>query len=62
MRQHSLIDHAFMQLDQALRTSYGRAHAERANPASGVEDESLSAEDERQAAGLMRINHAANHP
>ena len=47
-----------MQLDQALRTSYGRAHASRENPAKGVQDEALGIEQEQQAANMMRVNHA----
>jgi ubiquinone biosynthesis monooxygenase Coq7 len=58
MRKFNLIDKALMQVDQALRTSYGHAHAERENPARGIEDGELGGEDEQRSAGLMRINHS----
>ena len=58
MRKLNFIDKALIQVDQALRTSYGRAHAERENPARDIEDAELGGEDERRSAGLMRINHS----
>ena len=57
MRRLNIIDKTLMQVDQALRTSFGRAHAVRENPARGVRDNALSTEDEWQSAGLMRVNH-----
>ena len=43
--------------DRALRTVFAQHNASRANPASGMEDASLSDSDKREAAALMRVNH-----
>ena len=54
----SPIDNLIVQLDQALRTLVpGSVTAERASPAEGAETAALSADEQRHAAGLMRINH-----
>lgn len=62
-RRHlSLIDHAIMQVDRALRTlTPGTQTARRPNPAAHmphVEAAELSLGEQRHAAGLMRVNHA----
>jgi 3-demethoxyubiquinol 3-hydroxylase len=52
------IDNLIVQLDQALRTLVpGSVAATRANPADGTEPATLSVDEQRHAAGLMRINH-----
>jgi ubiquinone biosynthesis monooxygenase Coq7 len=58
MRRYSLIDRLITEADKALRTVTPQAmHAQRANPAGEHSEATLSAEDRRHAAGLMRINH-----
>ena len=43
--------------DRALRTVFTHHHANRANPASGIADVSLSDAEKREASALMRVNH-----
>jgi len=43
--------------DRALRTLSGTALGFRANPALGLADPELTAEERRHAGGLMRVNH-----
>jgi ubiquinone biosynthesis monooxygenase Coq7 len=43
--------------DHALRTLAAPARARRENPASGLSEAALSAEDRREAGKLMRVNH-----
>ncbi|GJM08466.1 MAG: 2-nonaprenyl-3-methyl-6-methoxy-1,4-benzoquinol hydroxylase [Lysobacteraceae bacterium] len=58
MRQYGKIDQLLMQLDQGLRTSFSpQRHAERPSPAIGMEEGTLSEQQRKHAAGLMRINH-----
>lgn len=57
MRELSLQDRLLGQLDQALRTCAGEAHAVRPNPAEAQSDGAMDDIDRRHAAGLMRINH-----
>ncbi|HEX5693889.1 MAG TPA: 2-polyprenyl-3-methyl-6-methoxy-1,4-benzoquinone monooxygenase [Arenimonas sp.] len=56
-RQFSPLDRLMIQVQHALGTSLGQAHAERPNPAGTVPDLALADPDRRHAAGLMRINH-----
>lgn len=59
-RQYSFLDHFLIETDKALRTVYTRpVGSDRPNPADSIADASpLSEQEERHAAGLMRINHA----
>jgi ubiquinone biosynthesis monooxygenase Coq7 len=52
-----LLDPFIVAADRALRALSCRAHASRANPARDALDE-LSEPDRREAAALMRVNHA----
>ncbi len=55
---YSLADRLVLQLDQALHTLVpGSSHADRASPASSVDDGDLTETERALAAGLMRINH-----
>jgi len=45
-------------LDQGLRALAAPAAATRPSPASGTPDSQLTAEERRQSAALMRVNHA----
>ena len=54
----TFVDQCLLQFDQALRTCVpGASHADRETPARGVDEQELSKEEKRHAAGLMRINH-----
>lgn len=54
----TFIDQCLLQFDQALRTCVpGASSPDRETPAKGIEDNELSKEEKRHAAGLMRINH-----
>jgi len=57
-RHYSPFDHALINLDQAVRTLFGRPKVtERRNPAEQFSDADLN-DDERQHIGrLMRVNH-----
>lgn len=58
-RRYDALDNIFAGLDEMLRTSVAaRAVASRENPAEGHEDKSLTDDERRHAAGLMRVNHA----
>ncbi|MAZ78091.1 MAG: demethoxyubiquinone hydroxylase family protein [Legionellaceae bacterium] len=47
-----------MHIDSFLRTVFGRPLVtERENPASGIKSSSLTEQDKKHAAGLMRVNH-----
>ena len=52
-----LLEPIIVAADRALRAVSCRAHASRSNPAGGAADE-LSGADRREAAALMRVNHA----
>ncbi|MDH5300252.1 MAG: 2-polyprenyl-3-methyl-6-methoxy-1,4-benzoquinone monooxygenase [Gammaproteobacteria bacterium] len=57
-RRLSPLDLAVINLDQGLRTLFGRPEVtERPNPAQGVADSTLSDAERRHSAGLMRVNH-----
>ncbi len=58
-RNYSPIDNLLINLDQAVRTVFGKPQVtERSNPAGGIDSPKLSAKETRHCAGLMRINHA----
>lgn len=58
-RNYSPIDSLLINIDQAVRTLFGKPQVtERANPANGRSEPEMSSEEARHAAGLMRINHA----
>lgn len=57
-RSYSPFDRALMNLDQAVRTLFGKPQTtERPNPAAGLPEADLTDQQRRQVAGLMRINH-----
>ena len=57
-RNYSRIDRVIASFDEALRISTGGAPApERDNPAAGLPAATLSKDERRHVAGLMRINH-----
>jgi ubiquinone biosynthesis monooxygenase Coq7 len=57
-RRYSPADHVLMNLDQAVRTLFGKPHlTERPNPATGLADAELSDPERDHVARLMRINH-----
>ena len=51
------IDELIIGVDRALRTLSGTAIGVRPNPASSVEEATLTPDERRHAAGLMRVNH-----
>ena len=58
-RKLSLIDRVVNELDKGIRTAFGPSpRAERANPASGIEETELTRSDRDLASRFMRINHA----
>lgn len=59
MMTFSLIDKAILAFDQGLRTLATRPYTtERANPAADLPDATISQDQTRDIAGMMRINHA----
>jgi ubiquinone biosynthesis monooxygenase Coq7 len=55
----SPIDHLIVNIDQGMRTIFGKPDiTERANPAVNMDEPTLSDQDKRHSAGLMRVNHA----
>ena len=58
-RNYTPIDHVIGNIDNAMRTIFGRPHiTERENPATEIDDNEMSAAERKHAAGLMRVNHA----
>jgi 3-demethoxyubiquinol 3-hydroxylase len=59
---NSPVEPLLLAADRALRTLLGPAHSARPMPSAqddhAIADESLSQEDRREAANLMRVNHA----
>ncbi|MBC3881747.1 2-polyprenyl-3-methyl-6-methoxy-1,4-benzoquinone monooxygenase [Undibacterium sp. LX40W] len=51
------IDILIGNFDRALRVISGQARASRANPAASLEEATLSENEQKHAAGLMRVNH-----
>lgn len=57
-RHYSPFDQACMQIDSFLRTVFGKPLVtERQNPAAGIEAPTLTEQERKDAAGLMRVNH-----
>lgn len=57
-RDYSPLDRTLIQLDQAVRTVFGRPQTtERPNPAADIEETELSESERKKIARLMRINH-----
>ena len=57
-RAYSPADRLLMNLDQAVRTLFGRPQiTERANPADDLPEVEMSEAQRDHAAGLMRVNH-----
>ena len=52
-----MLDELILGFDRALRTLSGVAASGRANPAAGMPEPELTADERRHAAGLMRVNH-----
>ena len=52
-----MTDELILGFDRALRTLSGVAASGRANPAAGMPEPELTADERRHAAGLMRVNH-----
>lgn len=57
-RQRRFADHVVAATDQALRSLAGTPKASRQNPATQHPDNALEADQRRQVARLMRINHS----
>jgi len=58
MRELNAVDHFVTGLDQALRTVFAPAPpAQRSNPATAINEASLSPTERREVGALMRINH-----
>jgi ubiquinone biosynthesis monooxygenase Coq7 len=57
-RDYSPLDRVLVNLDQAVRTVFGRPPTtERPNPAAGIDDTELSERERKHVARLMRVNH-----
>jgi len=52
-----MLDDLIVGFDRALRTLSGVAASGRTNPAAGMPEPELTADERRHAAGLMRVNH-----
>lgn len=57
-RRMTPVDHLVAQLDQGLRTVFGRPHGARPSPAEAERPTELSHQQQAEAVGLMRVNHA----
>ncbi|MDX8387812.1 MAG: 2-polyprenyl-3-methyl-6-methoxy-1,4-benzoquinone monooxygenase [Ghiorsea sp.] len=57
-RHYNMADEVVGHIDRALNNIFCPQKAERPYPASTQEDDKLSAEQKKKAAGLMRVNHA----
>ena len=60
MRQLTLVERIVSEVDTALRTICvpQQRSSKRINPGDSVQESVLSADEQRQVAGLMRVNHA----
>ena len=56
-RHYSPLDRLVIEAQHALTTTFGRARAERGNPAGDLPEAEMDEAGRRHAAGLMRINH-----
>jgi ubiquinone biosynthesis monooxygenase Coq7 len=54
----TLVDKLIVGFDQALRTVLAPAHSQRATPGEPISSQSLSENEKREAARLMRVNHS----
>jgi len=57
-RTVSPLDRLLGEVDKALRVSFSSAREHTANPAGDTAEAGLSADERREAAALMRVNHA----
>jgi ubiquinone biosynthesis monooxygenase Coq7 len=57
-RHYTLLDQLCMNLDNAVRTVFGRPPSNRDNPAADLQETELTDAQRRHAAGLMRVNHS----
>ena len=58
-RRYSLVDRVIINLDQGLATlSQAPLTGNRSNPAVGVEEMPMTADEKRLSQGLMRVNHS----
>jgi len=58
-RRFSPIDNFILNIDQGIRTVFGKPDiTERRNPADSVSENEMSDEEKKHAIGLMRVNHA----
>jgi len=58
-RTYTSADKLIGNIDNAIRTLFGRPQVtERPNPASAIDEVEMSETDKKHAAGLMRVNHA----
>ncbi len=57
-RHYSLADRLLGHVDQALNNIFCRQQSQRDYPANHLDSDTLSAEEKKLAAGLMRVNHA----
>jgi ubiquinone biosynthesis monooxygenase Coq7 len=53
----SAVDAVLLQVDIGMRTLFAKPVAQRENPATQIAESSLSTDEARQSAALMRINH-----
>lgn len=57
-RHYSLLDQICINADSALRAVFGKAETTgRENPSISVQETTLTAEERKHSAGLMRVNH-----
>jgi ubiquinone biosynthesis monooxygenase Coq7 len=57
-RDYNPLDRVLINLDQAVRTVFGRPKTtERPNPATDIDDTTLAEKERKHVARLMRINH-----
>ena len=57
-RHYSALDKILMGLDAGLNTAFGSYPEQRSNPAARIDETSLSQQEKRKSAGLMRVNHS----
>ncbi len=55
--QLSFLDNVLVQIDQGVRTLFGKPVAQRASPAADEPVRLLTPAEQRHSAGLMRVNH-----
>lgn len=58
-RNYSFLDQLCLSVDQAVRAVFGKTETtQRKNPAMGINESSLTLEQRKHSAGLMRVNHS----